>query len=1476
MTFFDRIGKAFDALPDVGEARSGIGAAWQWANEERDPDSWLQKPANAISAGTSWFTQPVKGAAGEVGEALSTAYSYGIARPLSTGGQMAVNGGIFAPDAWNQAWNRSEEISPGQALATATGGAIAAIPDGRDPRPEFMRTDDPFSKENAKEREKWFHHTWSGKLASGSIDLFLNFGADPTAAVGKGLKAVGKANTVVKASERSTLLEGGVRGFGGGDGTVRSEKKIRRTGDLIIRIQQTPVHELPAMPELRDNADAGALAVMFQRAKELYPDENVPKRPEGRERVISVDKRYIPETGADNQQRQAIADILGTAWGDQKSMDRLVTQREELAVEMERISSAPLPTKANVEYSFDDNGQGALDLFDRQSQRGIQTRQNQIQDEIDRLTRVITPGGQQPVNRIGAGLIERAQQRRAVNSINESWINTGLAGQPARVVAGAVGTRIPGHINIKDASTGYDDLVNVVALMDNTPSEMKQDLMTRFLKANTQNERMNVVDMTRRQIVLDAAKKYNLGEDKARELIAKGDGRMEAIRSTLKQRLYSAADDEDYVTLADPDEDIMNIFHKPLLRSQLEEMHPIIDPREMDKALKAATGSRLLDHLGSTDIAVGNKIGSLVDLAAEGLLIATKRWKDTALMRVAYPLRIQTDSQLRQMVHMETMQYLGTRWTGAKGVRKYLMTDKDIPGTFSFKNVFKTGDYEEALREMLSRDIGDSRFNLGADDIAEIARTIASRDGGMADLAAEVNNRILSKRRSGDWAITQPNAPDWIDKYVRVVNRQIKNSPTAMAALANDNIDHLVKLTRTNPAIRAEYREVGVHYENVETYLQKVIENNNHYLPHPELRRRLLGKDKPGTFVPQMVRKAFSGDEALARPMPVHGEGFSVVEQGKIQARYNKIREGFYNLAAEMPETVLARAPLFWDAYRKRIAASIENLSEDQIDSLTIDAIRKNAMAGARKDVGKVLFDASHASNMSSTMRFLSPFFSAWEDTMSKWSTLMYDNPQIPVRILKLTESPNDAGVVTDSEGNRVDARGRVFDGEGNRITDPEYRGRDQYIMLPKVFGKVFPGSGPVKVRKDSINSVFQGEPWWLPGFGPLVQVPANSIVLKAFPEHVDDPILKYILPYGTTTDSPTTQLLPKWAKAAQNSFGTSQDFANQEGIFLAEATIDARNGGPAVDLDKIHRKTKNFFILKAFTDNASPVSMVPDSKYQLYIDKAHQYAADKTRTDWKKDFFADFPGYAEMAISLSANETGIAATTDAYKGIQKYRKDIQADPENGWFFLGPANHAAQFNGGVYDWQMTNEAGRGKNFRGRKDPAVALEQLQVERGWNTWNSFETQVDQELERRGLVSTRQKGAEDLAWAKEQAQKQLGDYNPAWADARRQVELGKADALIKTGLEFMEKHPSERTRPDMVALQQWIDFRIEVKQALDLRPNKSLAYNPDLQSALEWGASQLKRNNYGFETMYNRVLQYDNLQGMDPADAPQSAQP
>lgn len=1502
MSFFDNVGSfyahALKAFVQPGSALGPlaedvgplIGSAWTAASN-----------ADKFAANNT-YTKPIYQGLNPLGtdtpgrdilnhgtDALNLAFSYGISRNVSTLTQMGnPSSNFLSASDWNRAYNRSAEISPGQAIAT---NFITGLhgDNGR-----FGGVADPFSAEADADRNEYFTHTWAGKLTSGGLDLALNLGADPTAFAGKGIKFTEKTLNVVKDEDKATVLARSIDPKV--DASRIQQHQANKASKLIDRFVDTPTGLIPAMPELERSADAGAYAQLMQSAK-----DNARSREEA---------------------RVAIADILGTAWGDKGSMDRLVARRDGLATQMQALSSAPAVSVNGLDLS-----KRAISTKQAEMDTMLDDYRDMIDEQLVRMQNVLGNGEKQAAAplaeaRVSGDARGRRKYNQTVGSTNYSNVRTAddttetyihvNANTPAvRLMSWgnqqAVG-RIPGAIHLKDSVAGYQDFTRVLGLMHWTPPEIKQNLLDSFVNAVQPNHRANVVKKLNNQITIDAGRKHGMSDEAIKTALKEGGDEMEFWHKAWGSRLYSAADDATHVGIYDPEEDIFHVGEKAFATSHVEDHHPVLDPRTMEKALGRVVNGPSPEALQNAGMVAGTALKE-----------ATGLWKFSALLRLAYPFRIQTDSQARLAVHMDMAQFFLTRKAGAKAVAHYFATSKDNE-TRSLKNIFKEGDLEGAVKKILDLDTGHGpMYQVPEEEYGSIFRTVLSENGGVADLGDELSNAKLRRVRNGDWRVMHPPArgagktekEDYRDNYLRVINRQIKNSPAMMEFVQGWSIDNVAELVRHQlihgGELASEYRAVGKNFDSIEEWLARSKANVDHYLPHPEMREKMMDRVKmaPPEGAPtksahakamgqKTVNKAvhddykatygdyeevpvkggltkwdvdemFYGKNAIVDPMDVHGEMYSVVEQSKLKGWYNGKRKKWFAIMADMPETVLARSPLFWDSYRKSIDNQLAQLPEEYITMRGADAIRHSAMRQARKDMGRILYDASDSSNMAHTMRYVSPFFTAWEDTMRKWSGLLYDNPEILPRINQLAKAPAASGGVVDANGNHVDVKHRSWDKNGHLITDPNYQAGGEFIMLPQKLTSWIPGpltEGQLKIRKDSINSVFQGDPFWLPGFGPMVQVPANKVVRDVFPKETENPVIKYLLPYGTTTDSATTQLLPKWAKSAVNVFGSGREFSNQYGIYLAEETIDARSDGRDVDIKAVQRKTRNYFIAKAFTDNASPVSIAPNPKYQLYVDKAHEYRNDKTRADWIGDFMRDFPGYGEMGITLSANNTGIVATDAAFDASKRYRADIAADPEHGWMIVGPANAGGAFSSGVYDWQGTHEAGFGKSFRGKQDPQTAIQNIQVQQGWSTWNSFMTQINLIRDHRGLVSLQQKGGEDLEWVVSAAREQLAGKNKAWGAAQDSASHGGAGRLLDTATDFMAKHAEVRSRPDMVALQQYMDFREQVKQVLATRPNKSLAYNPDIKFALDAGAKQLVQNNIGFEAMYNRVLQYDDL--------------
>jgi hypothetical protein len=594
--------------------------------------------------------------------------------------------------------------------------------------------------------------------------------------------------------------------------------------------------------------------------------------------------------------------------------------------------------------------------------------------------------------------------------------------------------------------------------------------------------------------------------------------------------------------------------------------------------------------------------------------------------------------------------------------------------------------------------------------------------------------------------------------------------------------------------------------------------------------------------------------------MPVHGEAYDPTKLNAIGVATNNIRTAWYRTMADMPETIMGRSPLYSQSFTQYMKDAIDRGGTENLELSDIDGIRRAADKRARQEVANIMFDASDTSNAAHSLRFVSPFFSAWEDTMKKWGKLIYNDPGVALNLNNAWQAPNNAGLVVDSNGNHVNKFGKTYDpATGAYIKSNE--GSGQYVVLPKaLFGWAVPGGGKLKLSKTSANILFQGNPPWLPGVGPLVEVPTNEISKRLFPTKVGtNPILKYVLPYGNSNENFVDQaLLPSWVQQAKNAFGNSNDHANVYAELYAEQLNDYENGKRSTKptVGEINNKTRNWFILRAVLGNVAPVTAIPQPESQLYIDKAHAYQS-KYGNNWENQFYHDFPQYFDLAVSLSANPSGINSTVPAYDEAQKYKKQIANNPSMGWFFVGADNLNGQFDPNVYTAQQAS------GLRTRKTPQEAIADIQAQKGWQLYDQMSIKIGDALAARGLTSTQAKGAEDLASMKKAYTQYLEQNNDAWRIDFEQQDSSKVQTLVNTAKTEWSSNPSFAKRTDQVALQNYLAAREMVTDRL--KSTKTTLTNPaNAQLAQFWGAytQYLQQNSIGFQQIYDRVLERDDL--------------
>lgn len=1368
-------------------------------------------------------------------------------------------GQITDPDSWKEAWNRSRSISPGQALSLTFNPDDVLQGAGIDPNRRF---DDVF----AAQRRKFFYDTWPGRLESGSIDFALNVFADPVHGLAKGAKGAAVAARTLRGAGDVT------KAVTAADELMKVGSVVgasRRTANMAERITSAiratdgmSPSDMMMRPEFSSTGDSGALAYLFDRANKVYPDDAAARH-----------------------------DLKLTTWsammGHRPSLDKLEGMRSDLLDEIRTFSGPPM-ISSHAEEAASKGWSGALLRYNDEVSPELSKEADNLVSAIDR---VIAARGSASIV-AGSGL-DRLTAAMAANSLDGITIQRGVGRNPLMVVTGKPGTRLPGHVSVKDANTGFGQLRETLAQAKYLDPNLRRDLLNRFVRASTVADRQGIVHAAEAAIVSSVGQKYGLSRKQVEHLLAEGNSRREAYRNVLKTRLYSAMPDAKTVTIVDPSTGTDYAIARPLLASQLEDNVHLVDPRLLDRAIRSITKNRISEqairrHWGGTTTA--ETVDTLSTVAFGALDKATALWKDGMLFRLAYPMRVQADSQLRLAAFMGAQAYLLEALPKiAKVGFKYGVTGIGRSGPL--RNYFKPEFQQRAVNEILDG------MNLPNDMREVAARRLLDEGGSLADLITEMADRGISKARAtGNWGYVDPSDAGWADSYLRAVQRQIQNDPVAMRILRDERAGNLSMRSlkgaiRTDPQMREAWRELRNFYETPEDYLMEVAQHLKHYLPTDELRdlaarkrineheiRRIFGG--PRTGLTPDIREDLAARQALR--MRVHGENYAPGASGA-WATYQGVREKMYTVLSTMPENVLARAPLFRHAFEDRLRDVVGKLGGDTISQGDLAAARVTALKLARRDVSEVLFDSAHASNLSHTLRHVAPFFAAWEDMMKKWGKLLYDNPQALRRIQQAWNAPNAAGIVVDGNGNPIDQQGDHWytDPETDLpvkldpVKDKELIGKGEYVILP--LGPIgnIAGAKELRFRKSSFNLVFQGDPWWLPGVGPLVQVPTNEITKRVFPDLADSEIGQYLLPFGVSDRPVGDQILPAWARSARSAFGNTKDHSRTFALLMAQEWSlfrDGKRSAPPTG-EEIDRKTRNWYILRAMTGFASPVAASPSAKLQFWKEEGDRYRRLYGK-EWEERFLTDHPQFFDMTISLTTNESGIQATDRSWNALEdpKIRRLVSENPKWGWAILGPAAFIdPNAPGGKYSKDIEIALGTARygfgntdTFRGEKSPAEAMKDMNERRGWVEYSKLRTIINEQLAQRGIRSLSAKGAEDLKAVRDAYIAGQEQRNPDWFTDYRDGSLNRLPAFVQTMKAVQKEDPRIAERPGIKAFNDYMRLREVVRGELSGRERKSLddPTNTDLKVVWDTFTAGLVRDSIEFEQMWNRVLETDSL--------------
>jgi hypothetical protein len=650
----------------------------------------------------------------------------------------------------------------------------------------------------------------------------------------------------------------------------------------------------------------------------------------------------------------------------------------------------------------------------------------------------------------------------------------------------------------------------------------------------------------------------------------------------------------------------------------------------------------------------------------------------------------------------------------------------------------------------------------------------------------------------------------------------------------------------------------------------------NRYLPDAEIQEAF----RAGIVDEQWLRRHFADEtvmpDIVGRIVPTSPQARNWQD-----AMAKVVDRAFYFLGT-LPETALARHPMARQFYRTEMkqrlntALATKRISDPKAE-LTINeinALRTQAIEGTRKEVNKTLFTIIRKSYAGEKMRFIMPFFNAWENTIRRWGGLASDNPAVIARAGQVISSLRNQPNIVDRDGNPTNEFS--YD---NKIIVPMSEGAISAVSKIPVWGKgmaeALKASGTeVKIPVRSLDILFQGEA--TAGFGPVVTMPVNEIVkLKPDLEDIVTTSVLPVLPFGPQEKS-IQQLFPPAAQKLVSLIGQdeawSRTFNTVYRYELIRFNLGDRSTLPT--LEEVRDMSNNMYRVKMLSNLVMPFAAQYDSPLSFYTQQFRKlqqtYGADAEAL-----FLQMYPEMGPALVSASYNPTGAQASQKAYKNIQKYSSLIskvgQQTPEMIGFLVNDPDGKYDFSEAVYAWQYGNAPvpGSTENYRGRRNPAELKKDANVKVGWIEFRKKMNLLDSQLYAQGYQSYSESGAEELNMLRQLMVSDITTRNRDWAADYYSVDRGKwiyRMESLKTMLSDRKWMEDNSKRPVVSSIAVYLNTRTQIARELSNRKayggasTLTAKENEDLDAYWNSVIYQLKTGSPEFEEFFNRFLQND----------------
>lgn len=750
-------------------------------------------------------------------------------------------------------------------------------------------------------------------------------------------------------------------------------------------------------------------------------------------------------------------------------------------------------------------------------------------------------------------------------------------------------------------------------------------------------------------------------------------------------------------------------------------------------------------------------------------------------------------------------------------------------------------------------------------------------DVAMGGNAAE----MLDHFRSGSWEAISRDHPEYGRAWGRVLTKQLMNDRAAMAYLRGQTLQKWARTEEGSNYLK-QFGGSGLGYGE---RLERVAATVDHLLPSftPEtaaLRQAVINGEVDK--IPELIK----GVGKTHGPESIQIEGIQyAMGKGDTFGAIDKLMGNYYNVMNKLPSEILSRNPLFFQLYRQHVLdlhASQVQQGVTHLSPAAQNTVVTQARQLALKDVKKFTYNMDFEGKLAYKMRFMAPFFGPMQESFSRWGHIVADKPEILGKAAAIYTAPIRAGWAVDENGNPI--------GEDGYVTDPQTGERKlaskagMQIQIPPYLTKAIgvDGGTTVSMPINTLNLTLQNDPWYNPGTGPWVQMPANWAALHEDPK-VGDALLKLGVLQQVTPDY-SKQVLGSGTRFLLSEAGLLNDTEQQQKdmIYLMQAENYKYQTGvrdTAPTYQEIKDKAGHAATLRGFFKAVSPVSFKTSDPYQFFRDQYNNLQrADPKTAD--QVFLAKY-GEAAFAFTgaLTTSRNNLPATVEAMHADEKYKDLIADDPDAAALIVAPYR-SANFSQTVYAQQFAS------GERSIADARDVMDRAQANAGWAQYDKLMNDLRARMLGAGFNSFDDHGAEQFNAERKGivmalTESKLPDgtandmYNEQFAKNFLTVDKSKDErrAAVLGRLVTEQSLMNDKTRQDMQGLGSYMDARNEVQRVLQARAAQggsgdiNAQQNLDVKLQFSGIINSLVETNTMFQSLHDRFLGHDMFDHADP---------